>query len=363
MLLSIISPTYNEADNIYPFIEKINKSLNTNDYEIIFVDDNSPDDTHKIIKKASKTYTNVRCIRRIGRRGLSSAVIEGALSSSADFLVIIDADLQHDEKLINKMLELAKKEFLDVVVASRFKKEKKSLGLSTTRNYISRFANFLANKITNTNLSDPMSGFFLIKRSVFEDLAINLKGYGFKILLDIFASSNRRIKYKEVSFNFRKRIFGNSKLDSLVVWEYFLLLWDSRMGKILPARFLSFCIIGGSGVIVHLTILYVLISYKAVFLYAQTISTFFAMTSNFFLNNILTYSDRRKRGIDMVKALFIFYLTCGLGAFANIGVANFIYNGSIAKLSGMWFFSGLIGAFVGALWNYMMSSQITWKNK
>ena len=364
MLLSIISPTYNEAKNIRPFILAIKASLKDfKDYEIIFVDDNSLDKTHEVVKSISKKYKNVRCIRRIGRRGLSSAVIEGCLSSSADFLLIMDADLQHDQKKIPEMIKLQKKYALDMVIGSRFLNKQSSTGLSRKRNLVSKLANFLANKISGVQLSDPMSGFFLIKRSLMEQHAINLTGLGFKILLDIMSSAKNKIHYKEIEFNFQPRKYGESKLSTLVVWEYLLLLWETRFGKLIPARFVSFCLIGGTGMVNHVLILYILISIKFEFLLAQSIATFFAMTGNFFLNNILTYRDRQKKGWLAFKALIIFYITCGLGAVANVGSANSLYTGKVSEVSLTWYLSGIVGALVGAVWNFLMSTLITWKQK
>ena len=363
MLLSIISPTYNEAANIAGFVESIETTLRKYHYEIIFVDDNSSDKTHKIIKDISAKKPHVRCIRRIGRRGLSSAVIEGCLSSSSDLLLIMDADLQHDEKKIPLMIKLIEEKKLDLVIASRFLNHKKALGLTAYRNTLSKFANFLANTISKAKLTDPMSGFFLVKRSIFDQIAPNLSGLGFKILLDIFSSSKNQLRYEEISFTFRKRIYGESKLDSLVIWEYLLLLWQSKFGKIIPARFFSFCLIGGSGVFVHILALYCFINFDFSFLYSQTFSTFIAMTSNFFLNNMLTYRDKRKKGLAAFKALFLFYLTCGIGASANIGISNLLYVSNISGVSGIWYFSGFIGAIVGSIWNFLMSSLVTWKTK
>ena len=362
MLLSIIAPTYNEAQNVEPFILAIKKTMkNFKGYEIIFVDDNSLDRTYEVVKHLSKKYKNIRCIRRIGRRGLSSAVIEGCLSSSADLLVIMDADLQHDESKILEMIKIQKKYKLDIVVGSRFLKKKNTTALSKKRNAVSKAANWLANKISRVQLSDPMSGFFLVKREIVEAQAPKLTGLGFKILLDIFSSIGNKVKYKEISFNFKARKFGESKLDAMVVWEYLLLLWETRFGKIIPARFLSFCTIGGTGVLTHLMVLFVLKTYGISFILSQSIATFSAMTSNFFLNNILTYRDRQKKGLQAFKALIIFYITCGLGAVANVGIANYLYLGKLNEVSITWYISGIVGALVGAIWNFLMSSMLTWK--
>ena len=363
MFLSIIVPTYNEAKNILPFLKAVKSAVRIKDFEIIFVDDNSTDRTYKIVKDLSKKFSMVRCIRRIGRRGLSSAVIEGCLSSSSKFLLIMDADLQHDENKICKMLDLIENENLDLVIGSRFLTESKTVGMSKARNKISKLANFLANKISGVYLSDPMSGFFIIKRSTFEEVVSDLSGIGFKILLDIFSSSKKQLKFKEIQFTFKPRKFGDSKLDTLVIWEYFMMLWDGKFGKIISSRFLSFCIIGGTGVFVHLLCLYLLKNTGVSFFYSQIFATLVAMTSNFFLNNLLTYRDRRKSGLKAVYALFLFYGTCGLGATANVGIANFFYQENITNISGIWYLSGLLGAFVGTIWNFLMSSLVTWKIK
>ena len=294
---------------------------------------------------------------------MSSAVIEGCFSSSSDLLLVMDADLQHDEKKIPLMLEKLKNENLDLVIASRFLNNKKTKGLSKYRNFMSVLANKISNKISGATLSDPMSGFFLIKRKVFDNIAPSLSGIGFKILLDIFSSCKGKIKFQEIYFEFKKRKHGDSKLDSLVIWEYLLLLWDCKFGKIIPAKFLSFCLIGGSGVFVHLMVLYFLINAELSFLYAQTFSTITAMTTNFFLNNILTYRDNRKKGLEALKSLIIFYITCGIGASANIGISNLLFIGDIEGISGVWYITGFLGAFVGAVWNFLMSSLITWKPK
>ena len=363
MQLSIITPTFNESLNVSKFIASIEKTLKIKDYEIIFVDDNSNDQTYAVVKNISQSKNYIRCIRRIGRRGLSSAVIEGCLSSASEYLLVIDSDLQHDETKIPNMLKLLKEKKLDLVVGSRFLNSKKTKGLSKFRNFLSRFANYLANKISNAELTDPMSGFFLIKRSVFDSLAPKLSGLGFKILLDIFSSAGGNIRFKEIHFNFKKRQHGESKLDSLVIWEYLLLLWQCKFGKIIPAKFISFCLIGGSGVIVHLVILYLLIINDTRFLYAQAFATIVAMTTNFFLNNILTYRDNRKKGLAAIKSLMIFYFTCGIGAIANIGVANMLFISNVSGLSGIWYISGIIGALVGSIWNFLMSTLITWRVK
>ncbi len=362
-MISIIIPTYNEIENIDPLIKAIKVILAKYNYEIIFVDDNSPDNTASKIKNIASSNNSIRCIKRIGRRGLSSAVIEGILSSSAQLIIVMDGDMQHDESILPTMIEMLIDEKLDIIVASRFSSGSSFDSFTIIRKTISNIGIFLAKKITGVKLADPMSGFFIIKRDVFDEVAPNLTGLGFKILLDIFAASKKNLNFKEIGFKFKDRKSGVSKLDSLVIWEYLLMLWETKLGYFIPARFVSFCLIGTLGLFIHLLSLYILINLDQNFLVSQGISTFIAMTFNFFLNNLLTYRDIRLKGFLIIRGLVLFYLTCGIGAIANIGVANSMFIGKIPGTEGIWYLSGIVGAFVGVIWNFLMSSVLTWKRK
>jgi dolichol-phosphate mannosyltransferase len=204
-----------------------------------------------------------------------------------------------------------------------------------------------------------MSGFFMVTRPAFEGSMRSLSAIGFKILVDLFASAPRPLRFKELPFVFRQRLHGESKLDSMVALEFALLLLDKMFGRYLPVRFLMFGLIGGSGVVVHLLTLGVLNQAMSVrFVLAQTAATFIAMTSNFFLNNALTYRDRRLRGRGVLWGLASFYLVCGFGVIANVGIANFAF-----EREWTWWVSGLVGAVVGAVWNYAVSSIVTWRKK
>lgn len=354
--LSIIVPTYNESENIQPLIDLLSATLNDINWEVIFVDDNSPDKTSNIVRKLAKLNTRIRCLQRIGRRGLSSAVIEGILSSSSPFICVMDADLQHDENLIPKMLTELKNNY-DLVIGSRYIANASTGSLPNHRVKISRAATFLGNKILEHELSDPMSGFFMLRRELFEQVTPHLSGKGFKILLDIVASSDKSTKIHELPYHMKKREYGESKLSVAVVWEFFSLLANKLFGKYLPLRFIMFVTVGLSGVLVNVFILY--ITHKILdfdFLYGQTIATIVAMTSNYFLNNQLTFNDKKHRGRHLYKGLISFYVTCSLGALINIAVANMAFNHGI-----VWWLSGICGAVVGAVWNFALSSTYTWR--
>jgi len=355
--LSIIVPTYNEHPNVMPMIKSLEEALGEHKWEVIFVDDDSPDGTASEVREVAIHDSRVRIVQRVGRRGLSSAAIEGILASSAPFCAVIDGDLQHDEKLLATMLETIKEEDLDIVSGSRYV-EGGSLGdWDESRATISRLATKLSRTVLHADLTDPMSGFFMIRRSTFEKRMHSLSGIGFKILLDIFASSKEPLRYRELPYEFRTRQAGESKLDSQAAWEYFMLLLDKLIGHIVPVRFVAFTLVGGFGVIVHMLIVWFMLSSMGIdFTIAQTTATLIAMTSNYAMNNILTYRDMRLTGWGWIKGWISFTLACSVGALGNIGIAAYIFAQDTT-----WVLASLSGIVVGAVWNYAVTSVYTWK--
>jgi len=351
--LVVVIPTLNERENVPLIVERLNRVLAGIGWEVIFVDDDSPDGTADAVRALAQRQGNIRCIQRIGRRGLSSACIEGMLASAARYLAVMDGDLQHDETLLPRMLEKIKAERLDVVVASRHVADGSLGNFAASRVRISDFATRLSRIVVKAELSDPMSGFFIIERSAFTAAMRQLSGQGFKILLDLFASTPRPFAFAELPLQFRERLHGESKLDTLVAWEYLMLLLQKLIGPAVPVRFLLFALIGGLGVGVHLTTLWTVLHF-ADFPVAQAAATVVAMTGNFLLNNLFTYRDRRLKGWRIVSGLGSFYAVCGIGAAANVGVA--------ASIAGhhSWWLAGLAGAAVSVVWNYVMSSIFTW---
>jgi dolichol-phosphate mannosyltransferase len=352
--LAIIIPTLNERDNIPLVVEHLNRALAGIAWEAIFVDDDSADGTADAVREIALKQPNIRCLQRVGRRGLSSACIEGILSSAAPYAAVMDGDLQHDETLLPQMLQKIKAERLDIVVASRYVAEGSVGNFEATRVRISGFATRLSRLVVKARLSDPMSGFFMVERGAFNGAMRRLSGQGFKILLDLFASAPRPFAFAEVPLVFRERLHGESKLDTLVAWEYLMLLLQKLIGTVVPVRFLLFSLIGGFGVGVHLATLSLSLHAQASFAVAQGIATVVAMTFNFLLNNLFTYRDRRLRGWRLLSGLGSFYAVCGLGAGANVGVAAYIAGAH------SWWLAGLAGAAVSAVWNYAMSSVFTW---
>jgi dolichol-phosphate mannosyltransferase len=353
--LAIVIPTLNERDNVPLVVECLNTVLRGIAWEAIFVDDDSADGTADAVRAIAARQPNIRCLQRLGRRGLSSACIEGILSSAAPYVAVMDGDLQHDEALLPRMLEKIKAEHLDVVVASRYVDEGSVGEWQGSRVVISDVATRLSRLAVKAELSDPMSGFFMIERDAFAGAMRLLSGQGFKILLDLFASTPRPFAFAELPLTFRERLHGESKLDMLVAWEYLMLLLQKMIGPRVPVRFLLFSLIGGLGVGVHLTVLWLgLHAAQTSFPAAQGAATVVAMTFNFLLNNLFTYRDRRLRGWRILSGLGSFYAVCGLGAAANVGVAAYIAGDH------SWWLAGLAGAAVSAVWNYAMSSIFTW---
>ena len=356
-ILTIVVPTLNERDNIKPLIALLDAALANVSWEVMFVDDDSTDDTVRRIRALALVDPRIRCIQRIGRRGLSTACIEGVLASSAPYVAVMDADLQHDEALLPRMIEILRKENVDLVIGSRYAAGGGLGDLAGNRARISRLGTKLARLICKQDISDPLSGFFMCRRDVFEGAVRRLSGQGFKVLLDLLASSSGPLRVRELPFEFRTRQHGESKLDTLVAWEYFALLADKLFGHIVPVRFTLFALIGVVGLAVHMSILWAGLNVAGlIFGVAQSAATLMAMTSNFFLNNILTYRDQRLRGRRMLRGLLTFYAICAVGATANVGIASFLFNANQT-----WWVAGAMGVIVGAVWNYAMSSIFTWR--
>jgi dolichol-phosphate mannosyltransferase len=356
--LTVVVPCYNERPNVAPLIEKLDAALFGIAWEVVYVDDNSPDGTAAEVRRIAQTDPRVRCIRRIGRRGLASAVIEGTLSSSARFVAVIDGDLQHDETKLPDMLAALRTGRYDLAVGSRHVAGGDSAGLASHwRHALSDGGIRLAQFFLPVRLTDPMSGFFMLPRPLFEQLAGSLTGQGFKILLDLVLSAPAPLRVIEIPVHFHERVAGESKLDALVLTQFAGLLLDKVFGGLLPLRFISFALVGGLGVVVHLTILTVALKLTGLsFEAAQAVATVVAMVFNFQLNNDITYRDQRLRGPRLWRGLLLFMLVCSFGAVANVGIAQVLYERHTA-----WSLAGAIGAVIGVVWNYAVSATLVWR--
>ncbi len=364
--LAIILPTYNERNNLRTLVERLDAALTGIGWEAIIVDDSSPDGTADEARAIALTDPRVRVIERIGRRGLASAAIEGMCATAAPVVAVMDADHQHDPALLPGMLAAVEGGDYDLAYASRFAE-----GASTEawnrpdRVKASGFANALARRVTGVELTDPMSGYFMLRATTLRADAHRLSGVGFKILLDILATVDTPLRVKEFPLAFAARAEGESKLDRTVVFEFLVGLYDKWLGRIIPTRFALFGTIGAAGVVVHMA---VLSTYLAIFggtlkgqlvtdfEVGQTIAALVAMSFNFVLNNALTYADKRLTGpAALLRGWMKFALTCSVGLLANVGVAAVLVRMGFHEYP-----AAISGIVIGSVWNYALSSRFVW---
>lgn len=355
--LTVVVPVYNERANVAPLVARLDAALAGVHWEVVFVDDDSPDGTAAEARRTAAHDPRIRCIRRIGRRGLASAVIEGALSSSAAYVAVIDGDLQHDETRLPEMLRLLRTGAADIVVGSRHAEGGDASGLGgRKRQVLSDLGTRVAQAILPVSVADPMSGFFMLPRPLFEQMAPDLAGQGFKILLDLLLVAGARLRVVEIPYQFHQRAAGKSKLDVLVLAQFAGLLLDKLLHGMVPLRFIAFACVGAVGVLVHLAVLTAGREAGLSFASSQTVATIVAMIANFQLNNQLTYRDQRLRGAALARGLLLFMVVCGLGAVANIGIARQLYAEHTA-----WTLAGAAGAVIGVVWNYAVSATLVWR--
>lgn len=356
--LTIILPTFNERDNLPVMVERVGRALEGVDWEILVVDDNSPDGTSAVARKLGENDRRIRCIRRVGRRGLAGACIEGMLATPARYVAVMDADLQHDETLLVAMLNKLREGNTDLVAASRYIDGKTGTGFSATRARASHWSTSLARSLLKVDLTDPMSGFFMLRRDVIDDMAPDLSTQGFKILLDIAATGRGKLRIAELPFVFGKRLHGESKLDARVALDFGQLLLAKFSNDTISFRFVLFCLVGLTGVGVHMA---ALAAQHALALNAfstqQAVATAIAIAWNYVFNNAFTYRDQRLTGWPFVKGLVEFELICAVGAISNVGIANLLYS-----QDSIWWIAGLGGAVMGAVWNYAVSAAFVWRS-
>ena len=357
--LSVVVPTFNERDNVTVLYRRLEATLSGIAWEVVFVDDNSPDGTWDVVRGLARKDSRVRCIRRIGRRGLSGACIEGILASSGPYAAVMDADLQHDETQLPKMVALLRSGEAELVVGSRYIEGGSADSFDKQRAGASQLATEVARRVLKVEVADPMSGFFMIRRDRFEELAPQLSTQGFKILLDVIATAQGKLRTIEIPFTFGSRQHGESKLDSMVALDFLGLVLAKLTNDVVSLRFLLFAMVGGTGLVVHLTTLFIGHEIlKEPFAEAQAAGALIAMTSNFILNNFFTYRDQRLKGFAILRGLLLFYVVCGVGLLANVGVAFAVFD-----QEPIWWLAGLAGALMGVVWNYAMSGLFVWRKR
>lgn len=362
-MLSVVLPTYNEAKNLPELLPQIAAALKGIDHEVIIVDDDSPDRTWETALELVKDRSDLHVVRRIGRRGLSSAVIEGFLAAKGEVLAVMDVDGQHDVTLL-ETLSAAVQKSGGIAIGSRYV-EGGSVGAWDERRYLlSRIATRLALMLCRVKARDPMSGFFAIDRKTFQETLPRLNPKGFKILLDLLVHVRPDTPVIEVPFSFGQRKHGESKLSRRVQIEFIEYLYDVSFGTYLPLTFVKYCIVGALGVIVHLTAYFLLSLWFAQgealtivgFSYSLIGAIETAVVFNFLLNNAWTFSQAQLRGVSAIIGFLKFNVACLFGALANYAVSRFLFSNGWGEYP-----SVITGAFTGVIWNYTMNKLFTWK--
>jgi dolichol-phosphate mannosyltransferase len=359
--LSVIVPTYREAANVPRLFERLVKTLDGLPWEMVVVDDDSSDGTYDVAFEIARRDPRMRCLRRVNRNGLAGAVIEGWLASSADFVAVIDGDLQHDESILPQMYAALEVGEGNLAIGTRIADPSKPGGLSPARQKLSDLGKWFFGLVAGVGVSDPMSGFFMTRRDVVARHAAKLSADGFKILVDLVLTARHELKVVEVPYVFRPRTAGESKLSPLVGLDFLGLVAHHASGGVLPVRFVLFAMIGGVGLVVHLIVLTLLIDGGEPhdFTASQIAATVAAMASNFMLNNEITYRSRRYSGVGIVGGFLIFAALCGVGAVANVNVANVLYR----SYRGFELLAGMAGGVIGVVWNYAASNTFVWRNR
>jgi dolichol-phosphate mannosyltransferase len=357
--LTVVIPTLNEADNVLPLLSKLDVALQGLAWEVVFVDDDSRDGTADRIREISQRRANVRVLQRIGRRGLTSACMEGMMASAAPYVAVMDADLQHDESLLPRMLATMREKKVDLVVASRHTADGSMGDFAAVRILLSNAGKWVSKAICRVDLKDPMSGYFLADRRMIQQVVRRMSGVSFKVLVDIVSSSPRPLRVEELPYSFRSRLHGESKLDPNTLFEFGILIAHKLIRGIVPARFVLFLAVGTVGAMIHLAVLGVLLrTGTAGFLRAQATATAAAMLSNFWLNNSFTFRDRRRRGRQLLTGALSFFAGCSIGGLSSIALAQWLFLRSIP-----WYLAGIAGTALAAVWNFAVTSVFTWPER
>jgi len=358
--LCVVVPVLNERDNVGPLIERLRAILDGLAWEAVFVDDGSTDGTRDAVAAIGRSDSRVRLLCRTGRRGLASAFIEGVQCSLSPYVAAMDGDLQHDEALLPSMLAALRPGGVDIVVGSRYIAGGDLGEWSWRRASMSGLATRLSQAVLRADVTDPMSGFFMLPRAVFDRAAPRLSAVGFKILLDLLASLPKPPRVRELPYSFRARAAGTSKLDTGVLFDFVLLLLDKLMGAVVPVRFVLFAMIGALGLVAHLVVLRVGLTWGGLsFSAAQTIATACAIAGNFALNNLFTFRDRKLKDARMLRGFLVFSAVCALGAAANLNIASLMVDAGHET----WWSAGVVGAAMSLVWNYAVGSTLTWPRK
>lgn len=358
--ISIVLPTYNERGNIEPLLNQLLNLLQSYNLEILVVDDNSTDGTAERVRELAQNEQRLRLIRRIGRSGLASAIKEGLVDASGDVAVVMDSDGQHDPGTVQGAIETLIQGNLDLVIGSRFHPGAEIHGLSSRREIGSSWANTSARLSlprAYKGLSDYMSGFFALRLEPLLPLILAVDVNGFKFLYELLALSKGRLRTSEVPLSFQPRDHGSSKLDLAIFWDFLTSVLHSLSFRLLPRRAISFGLVGLSGVMVQLLVNDLIMRLGGLsFESALPFAAATAASSNYLINNALTFRFQRLKGPALIRGLLKFLLVASLPILANVGLASTYYN-FVARDT---LLAQLAGIAVVFIWNYAASSRFVW---
>jgi len=361
--ISIVVPTYNENANIVILVDRLAAALSGRRFEVIVVDDDSPDRTWETVDALRQTRPWLSCVRRLTKRGLSSAVLDGLVLARGEALAVIDADLQHDPAVLPALIDgLATSE---VVVASRYTAGGSMGEWSWIRRIISRVAGGIVHIVLGAKTTDPMSGYFALRRSLVQRVAPLIRPRGYKILIELIYRGQVR-QVGEVAYEFGVRMHGQSKLTSAVMWDFLASMWDLRFGAIMTRRFIEYCLVGTSGVVVQLLVTHLLLLLPALRFVDSgipiSVGIICAMIWNYFLNNLWSFADARLRSrASWWSGLTRFCMICGTGAIINFWVVKGVLRLSDHRIGLT--ISMLIGIVAATFWNYALNRRFTWHAK
>lgn len=353
--ITVVVPVLNEAENIAPLVGMLRDALDGLDWEVLFVDDDSADGTADAVHAIARDDPRVRHILRVTHPGLANSCIQGMLSSSADVLCVMDGDGQHDPRVIRELRACVLDGGTDVASAARDLRAVDSHSLRPLRQRLSRAGNALGRAALKRDTTDPLSGFFAIRRDAFLRVVRTLSDSGFKLLFDILMS-DPKLRHVEIPHTFRPRLHGASKLDALVMWQFAALVVEKLARGLIPARLASFLAVGGLGFGVHMAVLYSGLGLGAPFYAAQAAAAVIAASSNFLLNNALTWRDRRFTGVALVYGWVAYLAVSSVGLIANVAVATWAYG----QLRGLAIVAATAGIFMDAVWKFAVSDRLVW---
>ena len=358
--VSIVLPTYNERGNIEPLLQQLLPLQEHVDLELLVVDDDSTDGTAELVRQLARQEPRLRLIRRVGRSGLASAIKEGLLDATGDLAVVMDSDGQHEPASVLQAIKALQQGELDLVVGSRFHPEAQIHGLSGRRETGSTWANASARfslARRYRDLSDYMSGFFALRLEPLLPLIRAVDVNGFKFVYELLAVSRGRLRVAEVPLQFQARSYGSSKLDLAIFWDFLISILHSLCLRLLPRRAISFALVGASGVLVQLLVTQLLMGLAGLdFGRALPVAVVAAASSNYLINNALTFRFQRLQGLALLQGLLKFLLVASLPVLANVGLASAFYS-FVARDT---FWAQLAGILVVFVWNYAASSRFVW---